>query len=251
MKKIIFVICILFTSLIFSQELLMDTELVSSPDVINPKFNGGELDKFYEFLNKEFDFSKVTKAGKMITAFTIDETGEIKNIKVVQFVDVESATEIIRVLKKAPKWEPAIKGGKPFSVEIKFPLEFTLSKKEVSNNKSISSEINVEKENVVESNSQNNDKIPGGVSAFYKIIKENFKTPDVPGLKGKIFVSFTINEDGKLSDYKILKDLGYGTGQELIRVIELTSGKWTPAVKEGKPVKTTFTLPLSINVPND
>ena len=36
----------------------------------------------------------------------------------------ESATEIIRVLKNAPKWEPALRGGKPFSVAIKFPLTF-------------------------------------------------------------------------------------------------------------------------------
>jgi hypothetical protein len=32
-------------------ELLMETELVSSPDVSNPKFNGGDFNKFYEFIN--------------------------------------------------------------------------------------------------------------------------------------------------------------------------------------------------------
>ena len=66
----------------------------------------------------------------MVTTFTVNELGEIKNIKVIQFVDVESATEIIRVLKNAPKWEPATRGGKPISIEIKFPLNFKLLKKE-------------------------------------------------------------------------------------------------------------------------
>ena len=66
----------------------------------------------------------------MVTAFTVNELGEIKNIKVVQFVDVETASEIVRVLKNAPKWKPATRGGKPISVEIKFPLDFKFSKKE-------------------------------------------------------------------------------------------------------------------------
>ncbi len=39
----------------------METELVTSPDVSNPRFNGGDLDKFYEFIDQEFDYSSVKK----------------------------------------------------------------------------------------------------------------------------------------------------------------------------------------------
>jgi hypothetical protein len=60
----------------------------------------------------------------MIASFTISELGEVKGIKIVQFLDVESAKEMIRVLKKAPNWKPAVKLGKPISVEIKIPLDF-------------------------------------------------------------------------------------------------------------------------------
>jgi hypothetical protein len=48
----------------------------------------------------------------------------IKNIKIIEFFDIESATEFIRVLKKCPKWEPAKRGGKPISIEIKYPMVF-------------------------------------------------------------------------------------------------------------------------------
>ncbi|MET0759442.1 MAG: energy transducer TonB [Flavobacterium sp.] len=126
MKKYIFFFLFCFSISGSSQELLMDTEDVHPADVIEPKFNGGGLDKFYEFINKEFDFSKVTKPGKIIFSFTINTLGEIKNIRIVQFPDVESATEVIRVLQKAPKWEPGKRGGKPFSVDIKIPLDFKL-----------------------------------------------------------------------------------------------------------------------------
>ena len=126
---------------------------VYPPDVISPKFNNGGLDKFYEFINKNFNFSKVTKPGKMITTFTVDELGEVKNIRVVQFVDIESATEIIRVLKNAPKWEPALRGGKPFSVAIKFPLTFKEKETQVttivktSKNESITKEKEIVEDN--------------------------------------------------------------------------------------------------------
>ncbi len=101
-----------------------EDEVYLSGDRIDAKFQGGGIDNFSNFLNKEFDYSKVTKPGKMVGAFTIDEDGNVKNIKIVQFFDIESATEFIRVLKKCPKWEPAKRGGKPFSIEIKYPMVF-------------------------------------------------------------------------------------------------------------------------------
>jgi hypothetical protein len=101
-----------------------EDEVYLNGDRIEAQFNGGGMDKFYEYINKEFDFSKVTKKGKMIVAFTVDIDGSVKNIKVVQFMDIESATEIIRVLKKCPKWVSAKRGGKSISIEIKLPLDF-------------------------------------------------------------------------------------------------------------------------------
>ena len=105
-------------------ELLMETELVTSPDVSNPRFNGGDFNKFYEFIDQEFDYSSVKKPGNILVSFTVNELGQIKKIKVLEFPNVEAASEIIRVLNKSPKWEPAIRAGKPFSVEIKIPLIF-------------------------------------------------------------------------------------------------------------------------------
>lgn len=101
-----------------------EDEVYLSGDRIDAKFQGGGIDNFSKFLNKEFDYSKITKPGKMVGEFTIDEEGNVKNIKIIEFFDVESATEFIRVLKKCPKWEPAKRGGKPFSIQIKYPMVF-------------------------------------------------------------------------------------------------------------------------------
>ena len=127
MKNFLLLIISLFLIQIVSaqeSELLMETELVTSPDVSNPKFNGGELNKFYEFINQEFNYSTVTKAGRIVVSFTVTELGEVKKIKVLEFPNVEAASEIIRVLNKSPNWEPAKRAGNPFSVAIKMPVLF-------------------------------------------------------------------------------------------------------------------------------
>lgn len=93
-------------------------------DLIDAKFNGGGIEKFQEFIRQEFDYSKVTKTGKLEGAFTIDVEGNVTKIRITQVLDTESATEFIRVLKKCPKWEPARRKGKPISIEIKYPMVF-------------------------------------------------------------------------------------------------------------------------------
>jgi hypothetical protein len=65
----------------------------------------------------------------MVAAFTIATDGSVQKIKMVQMIDSESAIEMIRVLNECPKWKPASRGGKPISVEIKYPMTFTQKSK--------------------------------------------------------------------------------------------------------------------------
>jgi hypothetical protein len=89
---------------------------------------------------------------------------------------------------------------------------------------------------------------PGGMEAFYKFIGKAFKTPDIPGLKGNVFLSFVIEKDGSLSEIKVLRDVGYGTGEEAVRVLK-SSPKWKPATQRGRPVRCKYSLPIKIIVP--
>lgn len=123
MKLLRIVLFILFPMVGFSQ-IGGEDEVYLGGDRIEAKFNGGGIEEFSKFIRKEFDYSKVTKAGKMVGAFTVDVDGTVKNIKIIEFSDIESATEFIRVLKKCPKWEPAKRAGKPISIEIKYPMVF-------------------------------------------------------------------------------------------------------------------------------
>jgi len=88
----------------------------------------------------------------------------------------------------------------------------------------------------------------GGLSKFYTYISKNYRSPDVPGLKGQVLVSFVIEKDGSITDIKVLKDIGYGSGEEAVRVLK-NCPKWTPAEQNGKTVRCQFMLPLNIQSP--
>ncbi len=88
---------------------------------------------------------------------------------------------------------------------------------------------------------------PGGTDAFYKLVSNNFKVPYPEiAMNAKIFISFVIEKDGSLSDIKVLRDPGYGLGQEAKRVVAL-SEKWSPAIQSGNPVRVTYSLPINVN----
>jgi hypothetical protein len=86
---------------------------------------------------------------------------------------------------------------------------------------------------------------PGGNEEFIKFVGKNFKTPDVEDLSGVLKVSFVVEVNGVLGEIKILQDPGYGTADEIKRVLR-TSPKWLPGENGGKPVRVVYTLPITI-----
>lgn len=86
---------------------------------------------------------------------------------------------------------------------------------------------------------------PGGMEKFYKFVGSNYQTPEEEGLKGKVYVTFVVEKDGSLTDIKVLRDIGYGTGKEAIRVLKKCP-RWTPGEQNGKPVRVLYSLPITI-----
>ncbi|WKL50375.1 energy transducer TonB [Flavobacterium pectinovorum] len=88
---------------------------------------------------------------------------------------------------------------------------------------------------------------PGGLDNFFKFVKENYKKPtENPELKGKVYVTFIVEKNGSLTDIKILRDIGFGTGAEAIRVLK-KSPKWVSGELTGKKVRVAYGLPITIN----
>ena len=61
----------------------------------------------------------------------------------------------------------------------------------------------------------------------------------------KIYVTFIVEQDGALTDIKILRDAGFNTGAEAIRVLKKCP-KWSPGEKDGKKVRVLYSLPITL-----
>lgn len=87
---------------------------------------------------------------------------------------------------------------------------------------------------------------PEGIEAFYKFVSKNYQAPrSAKGKKGRIYIEYVVEKDGTLTNFKILKDIGLGTGEEAIRVIKL-SPNWIPAQKDGQVVRLRTKLPIML-----
>ncbi len=91
-----------------------------------------------------------------------------------------------------------------------------------------------------------NPDFPGGKVAFAKYISKTYEMPEDVRESGVIQLSFIIEPTGKLSNIKILKDLGGGSGEEAIRVLS-ASPAWSPGKIKGIPVRVSHIFPIQLN----
>ena len=88
----------------------------------------------------------------------------------------------------------------------------------------------------------------GGINGFRQFVSKNYQNPDVShDLKGHVIVQFVIEKDGSLSNFKILRELGYGTGAEAINVLKKAK-KWKPGFQNGKPARVLFNFPMILHI---
>ena len=93
---------------------------------------------------------------------------------------------------------------------------------------------------------------PGGMSALLNFIAKNFKYPkevEEEGIQSRIIFTMIINEDGSISDIKVVKPVHPLYDAEFVRVIEAMP-KWNPGKHNDKPVKVKYTLPMTMCLRN-
>lgn len=94
---------------------------------------------------------------------------------------------------------------------------------------------------------------PGGSKAWLRYLNKNLRTPDdaVNGeITGTVVVKFMVDQDGNVSD--VVAVSGPETGglrEEAVRVIK-KSGKWTPALQNGRYVRSYKEQPITFILMN-
>lgn len=88
---------------------------------------------------------------------------------------------------------------------------------------------------------------PGGEKALMQYIKDNTYYPEEMcegAAQGRVMVGFVINEDGSISDVKVLRSLTPELDEVAVKIVK-GMPKWNPGKQNGKAVKTKYTVPVS------
>ncbi|UKT63366.1 energy transducer TonB [Pedobacter mucosus] len=91
---------------------------------------------------------------------------------------------------------------------------------------------------------------PGGIAKFYKYLGGAIKYPPMAqenNVQGKVFLSFVVEKDGKLTDIQVTRGLGSGTDEEAIRVLK-ASPRWNPGIQNGKPVRVKYNINVNFTL---
>ena len=88
---------------------------------------------------------------------------------------------------------------------------------------------------------------PGGELALRKFIANAIKYPVIAqenGIQGKVYVNFVVDKDGSVSNARIARGVDASLDKEALRVVN-TLPKWKPGMQRGKPVRVSYTVPIS------
>lgn len=89
--------------------------------------------------------------------------------------------------------------------------------------------------------------IKGGIQEIYKNI-DYPKVAIAGNVEGRVFVKFVVNEQGKVENPTVLKDIGAGCGDAAVKGLKKV--EFTPGKLNGQAVKVYYTLPITFEIQN-
>lgn len=93
---------------------------------------------------------------------------------------------------------------------------------------------------------------PNGLKALFDFIYDNLKYPSdalEKEIQGRVMVGVVIDENGSVTQPKILKSISPSLDKEALRIVSIMP-KYKPGTQDGVPVKVRCTIPIYFKLPN-
>ncbi len=111
------------------EEEMLEEDIVVFKAEKEPQFLGGGIDKFRTWVQKNVKYPAVAElnniSGRVVALCVVGRDGLIRDVKVLVSPDESLSNAVRDVLKKSPKWIPAEQRGKPVSMQIQVPVNFS------------------------------------------------------------------------------------------------------------------------------
>lgn len=239
---------------------------------------------FYKYITDNIQYPKHVKADihDMISIrFNIDTSGKITDIAIIKNVSKEVDQVILDVLDKAPKFKSATMNGKKvvvaaaiiLDIDINTSKEIIIAKRHIiapapplNKYSSAINNSNLQPENLKVGNKGKkapNSKdtsiysaveiapgYPGGEQAFNNYLQDHIVYPPYAkknNVQGRVFISFVVEKNGELSNFKVMRTPSNDLADEAVRVLRSTN-RWSPGLQNGKPVRVAYTVPINFSL---
>jgi protein TonB len=95
-----------------------------------PKFRGGDINKFREWVQKRVRYPELAAEngiqGRVFITFVVEPNGTVSNVSVTRSVDQLLDDAAKEAVAASPKWEPGMQRGRPVGVRYSIPIIFQL-----------------------------------------------------------------------------------------------------------------------------
>ncbi len=236
MKKALLTILILFTLTIVKAQKNDTTKegpIFTSVEQM-PQFPGGSA-AFINFLSNNLQYpvkAVIEKVqGKVFISFFVEKDGSLSEIKILRSVSAEIDSEAVRVIKKSPKWKPAIQNGMAVKTSFTLPISFKLPSFVQTDSLKIFTAV------------EHMPSFPGGSEKFIQCLQDSLRYPAEPRrnkIQGKVMIDFIVERDGSLSNFRIISSPSIDFSNEAIRLLK-DSPKWTPGIQNGNSARIMYT----------
>jgi len=104
-------------------DLVIGDVAIDVPDTL-PEYPGGQK-AFFKFINRHSHLIKDAAIGRIIISFDVNTNGTLTNYRVLKGLNSVIDSQALSVVKKMPKWHPAIKNGK--AVKFNFVIPYLIT----------------------------------------------------------------------------------------------------------------------------
>jgi len=90
----------------------------------------------------------------------------------------------------------------------------------------------------------------GGMRALGYYLTKNMRYPSAAqraGVSGLVLVKFLVEKNGEITHVQVLKELGFGTGEEAMRLVQKMP-RWRPGMQSGQAVRVWYNLPINFTM---
>ncbi len=97
---------------------------------------------------------------------------------------------------------------------------------------------------------ENKPEFKGGWTAFEAYFQNNLRYPKKAvkeRIEGKVLVKFIVEKDGSVSNAEVIRSVSKELDKKALRVIR-NMPKWKPGTLKGKPVRCSFTVPVTFRI---